>query len=211
MATQREVVKGTGLERCRGGALGQRSRFGQSRFRSLREYVTINHASTVEEEFQEEGAKAPSIELRVHRRSATRPSRRRPHAARETAAEEERLKNKKKRKPQASTSEHTEDPQPDQADDNPTQSEKLCITVNKRAWDVFQDALFLVSTKGKKPKQIPWADFVHAMTSLGFNMMTIFGSVRRFEPGEKAKPAGLRGAHDGQNPQQGEVTVVRCF
>lgn len=56
---------------------------------------------------------------------------------------------KKKRKPQASNSENTESPKPDQADDHRTKPEKVQITVNKRAWDVFQDALFFVPAKGR--------------------------------------------------------------
>lgn len=127
-------------------------------------------------------------------------------------------KKKKKRTPQASSTERTEDPQPyqvdgdrtqsDQADDGRTQPEKLQITVNKRAWDVFQDALFSGSTKEKKPKQIPWTDFVHAMTSLGFNMKTLFGSVRRFEPGEKAKSAGLERSINFHEPHGNDVKLT---
>lgn len=115
-------------------------------------------------------SKGPSIELRAHRRSATRPSRRRPHAARGAAHHRQ-------------------------------QTSMGCLP----------RYTFFCPSRQKKFARIRRQDLLHATTSLGFNMTTPFGSVRRVELGEKAKSAGLRGTHDGQHPQKCEVTVVRCF
>ncbi|KAJ5636285.1 uncharacterized protein N7484_009598 [Penicillium longicatenatum] len=65
--------------------------------------------------------------------------------------------------------------QPNSADPQPT------FTVDARAFKVFRTIFFnpaITSTPG----EIPWNDFLHAMTSVGFTAMKLYGSVWKFEP-----------------------------
>ncbi|KAJ5656482.1 hypothetical protein N7507_008432 [Penicillium longicatenatum] len=65
--------------------------------------------------------------------------------------------------------------QPNSADPQPT------FTVDARAYKVFRTIFFnpaITSTPG----EIPWNDFLHAMTSVGFTAMKLYGSVWKFEP-----------------------------
>lgn len=97
---------------------------------------------------------------------------------------------KKKRKAEVPGPENIEEPQPNEAEDT-TQPGKPIITVSKRAWQVFHDSLWFVPEAKKKPVEIRWQDFPDAMTSLEFNAAKMFGSVWRFEPGERAQSARL--------------------
>lgn len=106
----------------------------------------------------------------------------------------EKKSKKKKRKAQAPSSEDTENPRPDEADDGPAQPEKIKIAVSKRAWEVFNSGLLSVPENKGKAAQLRWQDFLLAMTSLGFSATQVFGSVWSFSPGEKAQSARLRGA-----------------
>ncbi|OOF91998.1 hypothetical protein ASPCADRAFT_409080 [Aspergillus carbonarius ITEM 5010] len=55
------------------------------------------------------------------------------------------------------------------------------FTVDGRAFKVFRTIFFnpaLMSTPG----EVPWNDFLHAMTSVGFTVMKLYGSVWQFQP-----------------------------
>lgn len=111
--------------------------------------------------------------------------------ATEVARPPKKKSKKKKRKAQVPESENIQDARPNEAEDDTTQPEKPRISVSKRAWEVFHDGLWFVPKEKKKPAELRWQDFLHAMTSLGFNATKMFGSVWRFEAGERAQSAGL--------------------
>lgn len=65
--------------------------------------------------------------------------------------------------------------QPNPADPQPT------FSVDARAFKVFRTVFFnpaLTSTPG----EVPWNDFLHAMASVGFTVMKLYGSVWQFQP-----------------------------
>lgn len=103
---------------------------------------------------------------------------------------------KKKRKAQAPTPQDTENPHPE-ADNGPIQPE-VKIIVSKRAWEVFHSGLFVAPESKRKSAELRWQDFLVAMTALGFRAHKMFGSVWRFDPGEKAQCARLRGVSASQ-------------
>ncbi|RAK97333.1 uncharacterized protein BO80DRAFT_428331 [Aspergillus ibericus CBS 121593] len=63
---------------------------------------------------------------------------------------------------------------------NPADQQPI-FTVDARAFKVFRTIFFnpaLTSTPG----EVPWNDFLHAMTSVGFTVMKLYGSVWQFQP-----------------------------
>ncbi|KAI7779002.1 hypothetical protein LA080_001432 [Diaporthe eres] len=109
---------------------------------------------------------------------------------------------KKKRKAQIPEPGNIEDPRPNRDEDGTTQPEKPRISVSKRAWEVFHDGLWFVPKEKKKPAELRWQDFLHATTSLGFNATKMFGSVWRFEAGERAQSAGLERSINFHEPHE---------
>lgn len=55
------------------------------------------------------------------------------------------------------------------------------IVVGKRAFKVFS-AIFHLPSQSDQPGEIPWLDFVHAMSSTGFVPEKLYGSVWQFTP-----------------------------
>lgn len=64
---------------------------------------------------------------------------------------------------------------PNQADPQPT------FSVDARALKVFRTAFFNPSATAL-PGEVAWNDFLHAMTSVGFTAMKLYGSVWQFQP-----------------------------
>lgn len=64
---------------------------------------------------------------------------------------------------------------PDPVDPQPT------FSVDARAFKVFR-TLFFKPNVTSTPGEIPWTDFVHAMVSVGFTAMKLYGSVWKFQP-----------------------------
>ncbi|KAL6853213.1 hypothetical protein J3F83DRAFT_756200 [Trichoderma novae-zelandiae] len=58
---------------------------------------------------------------------------------------------------------------------------KPCIKVDSRAFKVFR-TLFFNSDITSTPGEVPWNDFVHALTSVGFAAQKLYGSVWQFSP-----------------------------
>jgi hypothetical protein len=58
---------------------------------------------------------------------------------------------------------------------------ELSFEVDKRALKVFR-TLFYTPSTSSQPGEIPWADFLHAMTSTGFAAEKLYGSVWQFTP-----------------------------
>ncbi|KAK1246176.1 hypothetical protein MKX07_005245 [Trichoderma sp. CBMAI-0711] len=56
-----------------------------------------------------------------------------------------------------------------------------CIKVDSRAFKVFR-TLFFNSDITSTPGEVPWNDFVHALTSVGFTAQKLYGSVWQFSP-----------------------------
>ncbi|KAL7805289.1 hypothetical protein V8C44DRAFT_352215 [Trichoderma aethiopicum] len=70
--------------------------------------------------------------------------------------------------------------------DEPTHHEEVetskpCISVDSRAFKVFR-TLFFNSDITSTPGEVPWNDFVHALTSVGFAAQKLYGSVWQFSP-----------------------------
>ena len=63
----------------------------------------------------------------------------------------------------------------EQPDDQPAQK------VDKRALKVFS-TLFHTPNQNDKPGEIPWQDFLHAMSSVGFALQKLYGSIWQFTP-----------------------------
>ncbi|KAG6357176.1 hypothetical protein INS49_015054 [Diaporthe citri] len=114
---------------------------------------------------------------------------------------------KKKRKAPVPESENIEDPRPNEAEDDTTQPKKPSISISKRAWQVFHDGLSFVPKEKKKPAELRWQDFLHAMTSLGFSATKMFGSVWRFDPGERH---GLQGSEEPKAKLQPRELLDKC-
>ncbi|KAG0050121.1 hypothetical protein BGZ83_005080 [Gryganskiella cystojenkinii] len=55
------------------------------------------------------------------------------------------------------------------------------IAVDKRSFKVF-GTLFYQPTASAQPGEIPWNDFLHAMTNVGFAVEKLYGSVWHFSP-----------------------------
>ncbi|KAL4863409.1 hypothetical protein BDV12DRAFT_177532 [Aspergillus spectabilis] len=66
-------------------------------------------------------------------------------------------------------------PAPNLVDHQPT------FPVNSRALKVFR-TLFFNPNVTSTPGEIPWNDFLHAMASVGFKAMKLYGSVWQFQP-----------------------------
>lgn len=64
---------------------------------------------------------------------------------------------------------------PNAADHQPT------FSVDARALKVFRTAFFNPAVTST-PGEVPWNDFLHAMTSVGFTAMKLYGSVWQFQP-----------------------------
>ncbi|KAL4898932.1 hypothetical protein BDW74DRAFT_164223 [Aspergillus multicolor] len=62
-----------------------------------------------------------------------------------------------------------------QSDEQPT------FAVDARAHKVFR-SLFFNPNLNSTPGEVPWNDFLHAMTSVGFTVMKLYGSVWQFTP-----------------------------
>ncbi|MCJ1405640.1 hypothetical protein MMC11_008869 [Xylographa trunciseda] len=56
------------------------------------------------------------------------------------------------------------------------------FAVSKRALKVFSVLFYIPSAESDNPGEIPWLDFVHAMTSVGFAALKLYGSVWQFTP-----------------------------
>lgn len=65
--------------------------------------------------------------------------------------------------------------QPNPADRQPV------FPVDARALKVFR-AIFFNPAVTSSPGEVPWNDFLHAMTSVGFTAMKLYGSVWQFQP-----------------------------
>ncbi|KAL6887176.1 hypothetical protein HDV57DRAFT_350471 [Trichoderma longibrachiatum] len=61
------------------------------------------------------------------------------------------------------------------------ETSKPCISVDSRAFKVFR-TLFFNSDITSTPGEVPWNDFVHALTSVGFAAQKLYGSVWQFSP-----------------------------
>ncbi|RAL09768.1 uncharacterized protein BO97DRAFT_472253 [Aspergillus homomorphus CBS 101889] len=55
------------------------------------------------------------------------------------------------------------------------------FTVDKRAYKVF-NTLFYIPSRKSQPGEIPWTDFLHAMSATGFEVEKLFGSIWQFTP-----------------------------
>ncbi|KAJ5150387.1 hypothetical protein N7492_010738 [Penicillium capsulatum] len=64
---------------------------------------------------------------------------------------------------------------PNPADHQPT------LFVDARALKVFR-TIFFNPTMTSTPGEVPWNDFLHAMASVGFTIMKLYGSVWQFQP-----------------------------
>lgn len=65
---------------------------------------------------------------------------------------------------------------------NPADSQPK-FSVDARAFKVFR-AVFFNPAVTSTPGEVPWSDFLHAMSSVGFKIMKLYGSVWQFEPTE---------------------------
>lgn len=65
--------------------------------------------------------------------------------------------------------------QPNPVDPQPS------LAVDARALKVFRTVFFNPSTTST-PGEVPWNDFLHAMTSVGFTVMKLYGSIWQFQP-----------------------------
>lgn len=65
--------------------------------------------------------------------------------------------------------------QPNPADRQPT------FSVDARALKVFK-TIFFNPTMTSTPGEVPWNEFLHAMTSVGFTVMKLYGSAWQFQP-----------------------------
>ena len=70
-----------------------------------------------------------------------------------------------------------EAPDPNLGDTN----QATIIQVDRRALEVFE-AMFFQPSQGAQPGEIDWHDFLHAMTSAGFDAEKVYGSVWKFTP-----------------------------
>ncbi|KAI9931438.1 hypothetical protein MW887_010013 [Aspergillus wentii] len=55
------------------------------------------------------------------------------------------------------------------------------FTVDKRAYKVFS-TIFYQSSRISKPGEVPWSEFLHAMSITGFAVEKLYGSVWQFTP-----------------------------
>ncbi|PVH81923.1 hypothetical protein DL98DRAFT_621426 [Cadophora sp. DSE1049] len=55
------------------------------------------------------------------------------------------------------------------------------LNVDKRALKVF-NTLFYTPNQTSRPGEIPWIDFLRAMTSTGFAVQKLYGSILQFTP-----------------------------
>ncbi|KAL2833074.1 hypothetical protein BJY01DRAFT_239633 [Aspergillus pseudoustus] len=97
-----------------------------------------------------------------------------------TLAAEPKSKPKTRRRPQQPSSAAETKPTlqsgvADTADKQPT------FPVDARALQVFR-TLFFNPTVTSTPGEIPWNDFLHALSSVGFETTKLYGSVWQFQP-----------------------------
>ncbi|KAL2822761.1 hypothetical protein BDW59DRAFT_149106 [Aspergillus cavernicola] len=81
--------------------------------------------------------------------------------------------------------------------------------VNSRALKVFR-TLFFNPDVTSTPGEIPWTDFLHAMTSVGFEVMKLYGSVWQFQPTKLDVERGIQ-FHEPHPKGKVPFTVARRF
>lgn len=69
----------------------------------------------------------------------------------------------------------------DELDTPGAQEHQTIISVNRRAFKTFR-ALFFDPSVTSAAGEVPWKDFLHAMTSIGFSAEKLWGSAWQFEP-----------------------------